>query len=466
MKLSTLVKHVIELTRIIYNSPKAPDTVTSEYLRSKKYIGSNDRKIISEMVFSCLRIHPLAAYTVNQYLKESATHPDKVLLPILKSSAGMVLSSLLVPGFVHSLTENLANLGYEYEGLTSLLSDIFTDFGIDCIDPEEFANAILKLANTILSTADSGELFPTEVLCFTDTIVNSLKGKHSPQFINNLALELMQSAPLCLRVNTLLLTREQAIKDLAANGIKAIPSAISPAGLIIKDRVNLSKLDIFNNGSIEVQDIGSQLISYALAPEEHTRILDACAGAGGKTLHIGVLTNDNADIIATDTEYNRLKEIDSRAKRASLKSIKSILIKPSQLKNLVRKRFDYILIDAPCSGMGTVRRLPMQKHRMNDKLLARTAENQYQILEYYAQFLTEGGTLVYATCSFLPDENEKVVERFLANHSEFSPAPLKVSFDKYGINLADVKDDDYYLTLTPLNKESDGFFMAKLTKDI
>lgn len=466
MRLSTLVKHVIELTRIIYNSPKAPDTLASEYLRNKKYIGSNDRKVISEMVFACLRVRPLASHSVNIYLRSKGIITEQEHLSVLITAAVIVLSSLLVPGFASSLTDTLSKLGNNYEGITSLISDLLVDFSIDNIDPEKFANSIFEQANTVLSSADSGELFPPEVLCFSETIVNSLKQKHNPPFINNLALECMQSAPLCLRVNTLLTSREKAIHELATNGINAIPSKISPAGLIIRDRINLSNLDLFNNGSIEVQDIGSQLISYSLAPEENSRILDACAGAGGKTLHLGVLTNDNANIIATDTEYHRLKEIDARAKRASLKSIKSVLVKPSQLKDLVRKRFDYILIDAPCSGMGTVRRLPMQKHRMNEKLLARIAKNQYQILDYYSQFLTDGGTLVYATCSFLPDENENVVERFLANNSEFSPAPLRESFNKYDINIPDINDDDYYLTLTPLNRESDGFFMAKLRKQL
>lgn len=464
MQFSTLVKHVIELTRIIYNSHKAPDALASEYLRSKKYIGSNDRKVISEMVFSCLRIHPLAAYAVQNYLKKCEIHPDVAQIPIIKAAAGMVLSSFLVPGYVHSLTLNLSKMGYDYEGINPLLAGLFNDFNVTMIEPEDFSTSILEFANKVLATADSGELYPNEVLCFTDTIVNSLKSKHKPEFINNLALECMQSAPLCLRVNTLVMSREKAIKELALNGITAVPSKLSPAGLIIKERVNLSNLDIFNNGSIEVQDIGSQLISYSLAPEENSRILDACAGAGGKTIHLGVLTNDKADIIATDTEYHRLKEIDTRAKRAGLYSIKSVLVKPSQLKELVRKRFDYILIDAPCSGMGTVRRLPMQKHRLSDKLLKRISKNQYQILEYYSQFLTEGGTLVYATCSFLPDENEKVVERFLENHPEFSPVPLSESFSKYDINIPDMNEEDYHLTLTPLNHESDGFFMAKLRK--
>ncbi len=466
MKFSTIIKHSAELIRIILNSPNPADNLTSEYLRSKKYLGSNDRKIISEIVFSNLRINTFVIKSTENYLFEKKITnlmEDKIQLLYLLST--IIINGHFDSKYLLNLKKNLSKINIKFNELIEIISEVIIDFELSQISPIEFMKYQINSATDFLNKIYSNEPLLATELCLSETVIDSLQKKYDNKTINLLAYELMHPAPLCLRVNTLTANIDEIIAELKTNEINAVKSVLSPAGIIIEDRINLSNFDFFKNGEIEVQDIGSQLISYSLAPDEGTEILDACAGAGGKSLHLATLTNDRSNITSTDIEYKRLKEISIRARKAGLSSINSIIIKENDLQSKIQKnKFDYILIDAPCSGLGTVRRMPMAKYRLNDKLLSRITKNQYEILSYYSQFLTENGILVYSTCSLLPDENENIIGRFLSENSDFSPYPLKPAFDRYDITIPNLKDNDFSLALTPLNRETDGFFMAKIQK--
>lgn len=465
MKFSTIIKHSAELSRIIVNSSSPADSLASEYLRSKKYIGSNDRKLISEIVFSNLRVLTLAEQAISEFLFvkkiDSLSKDDILILNILSS---IIINDALNSAFLSNINANLAKLGLEFASLADIITNVTTELAIDAIVSDDLFAYLSDFTNTYIENINADSKLKPSELCLSETVINSLSKRYDNAFIKSLSSELMRSAPLCIRVNTLIASLDDILEKLSDNEIIAKKSTLSSAGIIIPERVNLSNYDFFKDGSIEVQDIGSQLISYALDPEEDSRILDACAGAGGKTLHLAALTNDNAEITATDTEYKRLKEISIRANKAGISSITPIVIKENQLKTQVNRKFQHILIDAPCSGLGTVRRMPMQKYRLNDKLLKRICKNQLEILEYYSQFLANSGTLVYATCSLLPDENDEIIGRFLSEHPEFAPVPLSESFNRFGISIPNLKDDAFSLALTPLNGETDGFFMAKIQK--
>lgn len=465
MKFSTIIKHSAELVRIIFNSSTPADTLASEYLRSKKYIGSNDRKLISEIVFSNLRTHTLSQKAVAEFLYENKIND----VPTDKINYLELLTTIIIYGdfdakYFTDLKNNLSKINILYNELIELVTEVISELEINFINSVDFMKYQIDFAHKFMEKIRSNNPMQTVDLCISRTVLDSLSKKYNNSFINNLAVKLMHPAPLCVRVNTLISSVEEVFNELINNDIRAYKSQLSPAGIIISDRVNLSNYEFFKNGSVEVQDIGSQLISYALNPDESSNILDACAGAGGKTLHIAVLSKDNSQITAVDTEYKRLKEIEIRADKAGIRSIQSILIRNNDLGLKIKQNFDSILIDAPCSGLGTVRRMPMQKYRLNDKLLHRITTNQYKILEYYSQFLAIDGNLVYATCSILPDENEDIINKFLDVHKEFEAVPLKPSFDSFNIEIPELKYSDYCLALTPLNDETDGFFMAKIKR--
>ncbi|MBM4178112.1 MAG: RsmB/NOP family class I SAM-dependent RNA methyltransferase [Ignavibacteria bacterium] len=270
------------------------------------------------------------------------------------------------------------------------------------------------------------------------------------------------AAPLVLRVNLRRASRDALLRKLIDEGLNATAGELSPAAILIHQRVNLLQHPLYLNGIVEVQDEGSQLIGYACAPREDDIVFDACAGAGGKTLHIADLQNDHGRVIAHDIEWNRLKEIPKRAERAGLRSIKLETSKQRDQRGLPQA--DVVLVDAPCSGLGTVRRLPTVKWRITPETLARHARKQLQVLEQYADIVSPGGVLVYATCSIMPEENERVVEQFLSTHTEFAPDPLAPCFDRHGITIPGILEEQESLQVDPYHHNTDGLFMARMRR--
>ena len=272
------------------------------------------------------------------------------------------------------------------------------------------------------------------------------------------------AAPLVLRVNLRRATRDRVLQHLHSENIDAIAGQLSPAAVIVNQRINLLQHPLYKGGIVEIQDEGSQLIGYACAPDEDDVILDACAGAGGKSLHLADLQMAKGRIVANDIEWNRLKEIGPRANRAGVRCIDVERMQPGATVQ-DRRRFDIVLVDAPCSGLGTVRRMPMAKWRITPDTLDRHARKQRQVLEQYAPLVVKGGVLVYATCSIMPEENESVVHGFLSKHSEFSLEPLAPCFDRYGITSSVASDATGMLQLDPYHHGTDGLFMARMRRE-
>lgn len=230
---------------------------------------------------------------------------------------------------------------------------------------------------------------------------------------------MMQPAPLCLRVNLRRTSRSDVLRALRAEGVNAEEGRHATAAIIIHDRVNLLQHGLYTSGLVDIQDEGSQLIGLACDAQPGMRVLDACAGAGGKALHLADIMQDRGEILARDIEWNRLKEIRPRAQRAGVRSITVEHIRGGTTRSRTAP-FDIVLVDAPCSGMGTVRRMPMVKWRLTPEQAERHAAKQLRILTQQADHVAEGGALVYATCSILPVENEDVVHRFLADLPMFA----------------------------------------------
>jgi 16S rRNA (cytosine967-C5)-methyltransferase len=239
---------------------------------------------------------------------------------------------------------------------------------------------------------------------------------------------------------------------------------LSPSSITLKKRIPITGLNIYRNGLVEIQDEGSQLVSFALAPELGTTVLDACAGAGGKTMHIASLMNDSGKILACDTEFNKIKEIKYRASRQNFQSIKSIHIRREIPKDLLRG-FDYVLIDAPCSGMGTIRRIPNPKWMLTKDSLERYSLKQLELLNFYSQFVNLGGILVYSTCSSMFEENDEVIDKFLSDNKNFIPDSIPDALQKYDIKIANnEKDNNYKIHLFTHIFGCDTFFICRLRK--
>lgn len=230
---------------------------------------------------------------------------------------------------------------------------------------------------------------------------------------------LNEQAEVYLRVNTLKTTPENVINSLEVEGVEAVSVSGQENAVQIKQRKNLFRTAAFQDGWFEVQDISSQLVAKALAPKPGMRVLDVCAGAGGKTLHLAALMQNKGQLIALDIYEWKLKELKRRARRAGAHNVETRLITAKTIKRL-KDGADALLIDAPCSGLGVLKRNPDAKWKLNQGFIDRITKEQAEILQSHSKVLRKGGRMVYATCSILPQENEQQVEKFLTNNEEFA----------------------------------------------
>src|SRR6185503_2516067 len=266
---------------------------------------------------------------------------------------------------------------------------------------------------------------------------------------------LLAPAPLDLRVNLAKLARADALAGL---GLEAAPTPYSPAGIRLKGKPPINRHALYLDGSLEVQDEGSQLLAYLLAPRRGEMVADFCAGAGGKTLALSMLMHGSGRIYAMDVSQKRLREIAPRAARAGISNLHPIVLAGEgdvRAKRLTGK-LDRVLVDAPCSGFGTLRRNPDLKWRHGAAAIGELAAKQSRILNAAARLVKPGGRLVYATCSILPDENDAVVDAFAAGHAEFKELSCADLLASQRIPL----DTGGRLRLWPHQHGTDGFFAA------
>ena len=277
-----------------------------------------------------------------------------------------------------------------------------------------------------------------------------------------LARAWLSPAPLDLRVNPLKTDRDTARAALAASGIAAEPTRYSPLGLRVAGRPALARHPLFTAGALEVQDESSQLVGYLVAPRRSDMVVDFCAGAGGKSLLLGALMRSQGRLYAFDTHDKRLANLRPRLARSGLSNVHPQLIaheRDARIKRLAGK-IDRVLVDAPCTGFGTLRRNPDLKWRQPESAVAELTAKQRAILASASTLVKVGGRLVYATCSVLTDENEEVIAAFRAEHPRFAPVDAAAELARAGIAL----DTGPTLKLFPHKHGCDGFFAAVLTR--
>jgi 16S rRNA (cytosine967-C5)-methyltransferase len=294
-------------------------------------------------------------------------------------------------------------------------------------------------------------------------LVEPLKAQVGEDFWS-LVERLNGGAPLDLRVNTFTDKRADVQHELKLAGIKAVDTPFSPWGLRIEGKPALSGLDAFSRGAIEVQDEGSQLLALLLDAKRGEMVVDFCAGAGGKTLAIGASMRSTGRLYAFDTSGHRLESLKPRLARSKLSNVHPSAIaheRDERVKRLSGK-IDRVLVDAPCSGLGTLRRNPDLKWRQSPKAVQELTEKQTAILASAARLVKSGGRLVYATCSVLPEENEAIAQAFGAAHPNFVPLSAADTLTELKVaNAASLcTADGLYLRLWPHIHATDGFFAA------
>ena len=273
---------------------------------------------------------------------------------------------------------------------------------------------------------------------------------------------LKESAPLDLRVNTIKAARLEVLEELAAHHVGAVATPYAPDAIRLSSKPALTQWPAYREGRIEVQDEGSQLIARLLQPRRGEMVVDFCAGAGGKTLALGALMRSTGRLYAFDVNERRLAGLGPRLKRSGLSNVHPVVIRNEsdvRVKRLNGK-CDRVLVDAPCSGSGTLRRNPDLKWRFSEAELQRVNGLQHSVLRAAARLLKPDGRLVYATCSLLTQENQAVAEAFLAQHPDFQLVPAATVLRMQSIDVEQAARFAPYFAMLPHLHGTDGFFAA------
>ena len=273
--------------------------------------------------------------------------------------------------------------------------------------------------------------------------------------------------PLTIRVNALRSSRDDVARALAEKDIQSEPTPVSPAGLKLNKGRRVTTLPIFAEGAFYIEDEAAQLIPPILDPQPGERVLDACAAPGGKATHLAALMRNAGEIIATDRSPERLRLVEENCRRLGVTIITPVTMDLLQTGHPALSRpFDRILLDAPCSGMGVLRRHPEAKWQKHEGLLARHQTTQLALLERVAALLRPGGVLVYSTCSTEPEENELVVDRFCRQHADFARESIGSWLPPAGRHLLNPHGDFSTVRLPDAHMDMDGFFAARLRKAV
>jgi len=304
---------------------------------------------------------------------------------------------------------------------------------------------------------------PAVAVDLPDWLYRRLLARLGEDETGRLALALNQPAPLDLRVNPLRANRDETLARLRARGWPVEPTPWSAHGLRVSGHPSLASDPLFLDGTLEVQDEGSQLLALLVAPRRRERVADFCAGAGGKTLALGALMQSTGSLYAMDVSERRLRAFEPRLRRSGLSNVHPMLLTGAgdpRLKRLAGK-FDRVLVDAPCSGLGTVRRNPDMKWRQSEEAIAEMTRLQGDILRAASRLVRPGGRLVYATCSLLDEENDAVIDTFLEAMPGFGERDATAELVAQGVAGLDT---GRRLRLLPHRHGTDGFFAAVLER--
>ena len=407
---------IVHALSIILPAAAPADQQLRQFFRDNKNLGQRDRALVADTVYAALRRRRLLEHVTPH------STPREIALATLVKLQGVGLSQI----------ESALRSG-EKEWLTALKAQ-----DLDALP--------LGLRADL-----------------PDWVIERLGKRMDEKDLLALARSLQQPAPLDLRVNTLKAPREGVLDRLDHDEIAAEATRYSPLGVRLRDKPALNQHPMFLDGAVEVQDEGSQILGMLVEPRRGEMVVDFCAGAGGKTLQMGAAMGSSGRLYAFDVSDKRLANLAPRLKRSGLSNVfpQRIASENDPKVKRLRGKIDRVLVDAPCTGLGTLRRNPDLKFRHSAGSIAELNAKQRSILAAAASLVKPGGRLVYGTCSLLTEENEDIVTEFLAAHPEFKMVPASDVLKRQGVEIAGTGE---YLKLQPHVHNTDGFFAAVMER--
>ncbi|HTN50216.1 MAG TPA: RsmB/NOP family class I SAM-dependent RNA methyltransferase [Burkholderiaceae bacterium] len=395
------------------------DAVMSRYFRAHAQLGRRDRSLIAEAIFYALRHYATLGWSLQPAVPARAPR----------------LAALVTLARQH---------------------------GLDALDPRALRGDATAVKHALaIELRRAPESVRAELPHWLYLEITRQYDDAAP-----LMSALTEPAPLDLRVNLMKAARAEVQAELDAHGVVTVPARYSPEAIRLAGKPGLTQWPAYREGRIEVQDEGSQLIARLLQPRRGEMVVDFCAGAGGKTLALGALMRSSGRLYAFDVNARRLEGLGPRLKRSGLSNVHPVAIRSetdARIKRLHGK-CDRVLVDAPCSGSGTLRRNPDLKWRFAEAELDRVNDVQRAVLSAAARLLKPGGRLVYATCSLLARENQKVVEEFLAAHPDYTVIPAQQVLAAQSINVDGLQRFAPYFVMLPHLHGTDGFFAAVMER--
>ncbi len=397
-----LINAVAEALTDIFQNGKYADKVIERLLKSNAKWGSRDRAFIAETTYECVRWMRLYA--------QLSSSPEKSFQELTKGDIVEIIG-------IHLTLKSGENIDFkEFKHLDYPI----LKKKLDIISERKIQNSIPDWMDELCVSEIGEEKWNAEI-----------KALNRP-------------ADVVLRCNYLKLNAIDLAKKLETVNFETTTTPLSKEALVLKKRGNIFATELFKNGFFEVQDTGSQMIAPFLQVEPGMRVVDACAGAGGKSLHLATLMNNKGTIISMDTEGWKLEELRKRARRNGAHIIETRTIDTTKVVKRLYDSADRLLLDVPCSGLGVLRRNPDAKWKLKPEFLTEIRNTQAKIIHDYSKIVKIGGKMVYATCSILPSENENQVALFLSNNKNWKQLDER--------------------KITPAQEGFDGFYMALLER--
>jgi len=426
----SIIGHCHEILAEILERPSRPaDQTISRFFRDRRYLGSRDRGAIAEIVYDALRL----------------TLRNRFLLRIDPGTIDPEREAAI------HLIASLHGKGYADEDLSAGTRTGRRRTG-EIVEATRLGESrIAELEEPLRSAVEFSmpQWFAAELI----EQVGPEEGRRMLESLND-------QAPIVLRANRLVTDRDRLIEALSRRDIASARGVYSPDAVILERRMNANAIPEFKQGWFELQDEGSQMLSILLDPHPNWRVFDACAGAGGKSLHLAAIMKGRGEVAAHDVNARRLAEIRPRLRRSGAQNVRVIDHDAYRSRiDTLRSSFDAVLVDAPCSGSGVLRRNPGARLTLDVAMVERVVRLQREILDEYAALVKPGGILMYATCSLLRRENESQVERFLETREGWEIEAVSTHEDL-------VTPEGFYRSYPhrPRASAPDGFFGALLRR--
>lgn len=424
----------VELLTAVLSDPKPAEQVVAAWLRRRRYVGSKDRAFLVDLVYSILR------------------HKAQLTWWLEREGSDAQARHLVLAALALILGEAPSAIAARFDG------------GRHAPQPLDDGERELAVR---LAKADLDDPAQPPAVRFNlpDWLLPHLDAVYGERLAAAMAA-MNGQAPLDMRANIIKAEREQVKAALASAGLEAEETPFSPWGLRLAERKPIFGLKSFQDGLFEVQDEGSQLVAVLLGAKPGDQVVDFCAGAGGKSLAIGAVMNNKGRVLATDVSEARLKRMGVRMRRAGLHNVerRALAHERDPWVRRHKRKFDRVLVDAPCTGTGTWRRAPDAKWRLTPTDLAELTDLQARILESAARLVKPGGRLVYAVCSVLREEGEAQIARFAEANPDFRVKPVAEIANEDSAAAALPGEGAPYLRLDPAEHGTDGFFAAVLER--